>query len=43
MKARRTAVSALWLFLLSSLAGRNRFLRVSFWPKRHGNHRRTFF
>jgi hypothetical protein len=33
MKAKRTAVSALWLFLLSSLAGRNRLLRVSLCPK----------
>jgi hypothetical protein len=34
MKARRTAVSALWLFLLSSLTGRNGLLRIGFLPKR---------
>ena len=35
MKARRT-VSALWLFLLSSLAGRNGLLSVTWLPQQRG-------
>ena len=30
MKAKRTSVSPLWLFLLSSLAGRNQLLSIRF-------------
>ena len=37
MKARRTAVSALWLFLLSSLAGRNGLLSVTCRPRERDN------
>ena len=37
MKARRTAVSALWLFLLSSLAGRNGLLSVTWLPQKRGD------
>ena len=28
------SVSALWLFLLSSMARRNRLLLISLWPKK---------